>query len=66
VLEPLLPTAKRPGRPSLWTKGQLIDGMRWRVRVGAPWRDVPVEYGSCRRCMRCFVGGSKTAHDARS
>jgi transposase len=46
VLEPLLPTAKRPGRPSLWTKRQLIDGMRWRVRVGAPWRDVPVEYGS--------------------
>ncbi len=46
VLEPLLPTAKRPGRPSLWTKRQLIDGMRWRVRLGAPWRDVPVEYGS--------------------
>lgn len=46
VLEPLLPTAKRPGRPSLWTKRQLIDAMRWRVRVGAPWRDVPVEYGS--------------------
>jgi transposase len=46
VLEPLLPTAKRPGRPELWTKRQLIDGMRWRVRVGAPWRDVPVEYGS--------------------
>jgi transposase len=33
-------------RPSLWTKRQLIDGMRWLVRVGAPWRDVPVEYGS--------------------
>jgi transposase len=30
----------------LWTERQLIDGMRWRVRVGAPWRDVPVEYGS--------------------
>ena len=46
VLVPLLPTSKRPGRPSLWTKRQLIDGMRWRVRVGASWRDVPVEYGS--------------------
>ena len=30
----------------MWSKRQLIDGMRWRVRVGAPWRDVPVEYGS--------------------
>jgi Putative transposase of IS4/5 family (DUF4096) len=35
VLEPLLPTAKRPGRSWLWTKRQLIDGMRWRVRVGS-------------------------------
>jgi transposase len=33
VLEPLLPTAKRPGRPSLRSKRQLIDGMRWRVRA---------------------------------
>ncbi|MFF4776363.1 IS5 family transposase [Microtetraspora fusca] len=46
VLEPLLPTPKRSGRPSLFSKRQLIDGIRWRVRVGAPWRDVPVCYGS--------------------
>ncbi|MGW0485013.1 transposase, partial [Nonomuraea sp. NPDC003214] len=32
-LEPLLPAGKRPGRPSQWTKRQLIDGIRWRVRV---------------------------------
>ncbi len=24
---------------------QLIDGIRWRTRVGCPWRDVPAEYG---------------------
>jgi transposase len=46
VLEPLLPAPRRPGRPSSWTKRQLIDGIRWRIRVGAPWRDVPTEYGS--------------------
>ncbi|WP_416905577.1 IS5 family transposase [Micromonospora echinospora] len=46
VLEPLLPAPKRPGRPSLWSRRQLIDGIRWRVRVGAPWRDVPPRYGS--------------------
>ena len=44
VLEPLLP-ARKPGRPPKWTKRQLIDGIRWRVRAGAPWRDVPAEYG---------------------
>jgi transposase len=46
VLEPLLPLGRRPGRPSQWTKRQLIDGIRWRVRAGAPWRDIPACYGS--------------------
>jgi transposase len=44
-LEPLLPRPKRPGRPPKWSKRQLIDGIRWRVRTGAPWRDVPDCYG---------------------
>ena len=39
VLEPLLP-ASNCGRPPKWEKRQLIDGIRWRVRAGAPWRDV--------------------------
>jgi transposase len=45
ILEPLLPTPKKPGRPPKWTKRQLIDGIRWRTWVGAPWRDVPDRYG---------------------
>ena len=45
VLEPLLPRGKKPGRPPERTKRQLIDGIRWRTRVGAPWRDVPPAYG---------------------
>jgi transposase len=44
-LEPLLPKGKKPGRPPTWTKRQLIDGIRWRTRTGAPWRDLPVRYG---------------------
>lgn len=32
------------GRPS-WGRRKLIDGIRWRVRTGAPWRDLPQEYG---------------------
>ena len=46
VLEPVLPVARGPGRPPMWTKRQLIDGIRWRVRAGAPWRDVATCYGS--------------------
>jgi transposase len=44
-LEPLLPKGKKPGRPPTWSKRQLIDGIRWRTRTGAPWRDVPARYG---------------------
>ncbi len=54
VLEPLLPAARRPGRPSQWTKRQLINGIRWRIRVGAPWRDVPAEYGSWAAAYALF------------
>lgn len=45
VLEPLLPARKKAGRPPKWSKRRLIDGIRWRVRVGSPWRDVPARYG---------------------
>jgi transposase len=45
VLAPLLPSGKKPGRPPVWTKRQLINGIRWRVRAGAPWRDMPPDYG---------------------
>jgi transposase len=44
ALEPLLPGSRR-GRPPEHSKRQLIDGIRWRVRAGAPWRDVPPAYG---------------------
>lgn len=61
-LEPLLPVPTRSGRPSEWTKRQLIDGIRWRVWVGAPWRDVPDCYGAwravhalCRRWQRAWA-----------
>ena len=45
VLKSLLPEGKRPGRPPKWGRRQLIDGIRWRVRTGVPWRDVPARYG---------------------
>ena len=48
VLQPLLPRPMRAGRPPKWSKRQLIDGIRWRVRTGAPWRDVPDCYGHWR------------------
>jgi transposase len=54
ALEPLLPVGRRPGRPPTWTKRQLIDAIRWRIRVGAPWRDVPGCYGSWAAAYAVF------------
>ncbi len=54
ALEPLLPAGKKAGRPPKWSKRQLIDGIRWRVRVGAPWRDVPACYGSWQAAYALF------------
>ena len=54
VLEPLLPRGKKPGRPPERTKRQLIDGIRWRTRTGAPWRDVPPAYGAWQTVYGLF------------
>lgn len=54
ALQPLLPKAKKPGRPPTWTKRLLINGIRWRVRTGAPWRDIPPDYGSWQAIYALF------------
>ncbi|MGW1887972.1 transposase [Streptomyces sp. NPDC001970] len=54
VLEPLLPTGKKPGRPPIWTRRQLIDGIRFRFRTGIPWRDVPEQHGPWARVYDLF------------
>ncbi|MGY5005002.1 IS5 family transposase [Streptomyces griseus] len=53
-LESLLPAGKKPGRPPVWTRRQLIDGIRWRTRTGTPWRDVPERYGPWGRVYDLF------------
>lgn len=45
ALQPLLPVGRKPGRPPKSAKRQLLNGIRWRIRVGAPWRDIPPAYG---------------------
>ncbi|MFC7329245.1 transposase [Marinactinospora rubrisoli] len=42
-LEPLLP-APTTGRPD-HSERTLVNGVCWRVRTGAPWRDIPERYG---------------------
>lgn len=54
MLELLLPRGKKPGRPPIWTRRQLIEGIRFRGRTGVPWRDVPAEYGPWGRVYDLF------------
>jgi transposase len=44
VLKPLLPPERRSGRPNR-DRRQVVNAIRWRVRTGAPWRDLPERYG---------------------
>lgn len=50
----LLPGDTRRGRPPKWSKRQIIDGIRWRIRTGCPWRDVPVQYAPWPTLYRWF------------
>jgi transposase len=54
VLETALPAEPARGRPPRWTKRQIIDGIRWRVRAGTPWRDVPEVYAPWQTLYRWF------------
>lgn len=53
AVQPLLPKRMTVGRPRA-SRRQLIDGIRFRVRTGVPWRDVPVEYGPWGRIYDLF------------
>jgi len=44
-LEPLLPPEKpRTGKPNKAHRA-IVNGIVWKLRTGAPWRDVPERYG---------------------
>ena len=46
TLEPLLPPEKPPiGKPNLPHR-TVLNGILWRIRTGAPWRDLPERYGT--------------------
>jgi putative transposase len=45
LIEPVLPAGGHQGRP--WNDHRLtLEGIIWRFRVGAPWRDLPDDFGA--------------------
>ena len=46
-LEKLLPLeANRPGRPTTTSNRQVVEAVLWLAKTGAPWRDLPQDFGS--------------------
>ena len=54
VIAPLLPTNGRRGQQ--WRDHRtIINGILWKLRTGAPWRDLPERYGPWRTVYARFV-----------
>ena len=54
VIKPLLPGNGRRGKQ--WADHRrVIDGILWKLRTGAPWRDLPARYGPWQTCYDRFV-----------
>jgi transposase len=54
-IAPQLPDT-RPCRGGRWRDHrQVINGILWRVRTGAPWRDVPPRYGPWQTLYKRFA-----------
>ncbi|MFI6586433.1 IS5 family transposase [Embleya sp. NPDC050493] len=54
VLEPLLPAARKRGRPTAFTRRDQLNAIRWRTRTGAPWRDIPERCGPWESASSLF------------
>lgn len=57
LVEPLLPRPRRRrdgrGRPAC-DRRDVLDGILWVLRTGAPWKDLPARYPSYQTCHRYF------------
>lgn len=53
LIEDLFPQPAATGRPPV-DRRMVIDGILWVLRTGAPWRDVPSEFGAWKTVWRLF------------
>ena len=57
IVQPLIPQPPRRadgrGRPRIDNR-QILNGILWIMRTGAPWKDMPERYPSYQTCHRRF------------
>ncbi|WP_373635118.1 IS5 family transposase [Yoonia sp. SS1-5] len=63
VIEPLLPTKVRGVKRR--DDRQVLNGIFWRLRTGAPWADIPARYGPYTTCVNRFNRWRRAGHWAR-
>ncbi len=54
VLEPHLPDNPKRGH-TYCEHRKVINGIVWRLKTGAPWRDIPERYGPWQTCWDRFT-----------
>jgi transposase len=60
LIDPLIPRKQaRTGRPPN-DRRLMLNGIFWILRTGAPWRDLPERFGSCKSVHRYFSEWRKT------
>jgi transposase len=57
-LEPPLPSDLHRGH-AYGDHGRVLNGILWRLKTGAPWRDMPARYGPWQTCYDRFVRWSR-------
>lgn len=58
AIGPLLPIAKSIGRPPM-DRRSVVEAAAWRLRTGAPWRDVPEQFGNWNTIYKNFTRWSE-------
>ena len=59
LIAPFLPPEGQPGRP--WVDHRkVLNGLFWKLRSGAPWRDIPERYGPYQTIYDRFVRWRRT------
>jgi transposase len=57
-IAPLLPENGRRGKQ--WKDHRkIVNGILWKIRTGAPWRDLPESYGPWQTCYGRFTRWSR-------
>ena len=64
VLAPLFPAPKGRGRPPMEMR-KAVEGIAWRFRTGAPWRDIPERFGNWNSIYQRFSDWSSDGTWAR-